>query len=258
MLSRLHNKLGTAGLVVAIVALVAALTGAAFAAVPGLNSKQKKQVTKIAKKYAGKPGAPGAAGPAGAKGDKGDKGDAGTNGTNGKDGTNGTNGTNGKSVVVGTPTEAECADGGATVQVEGTPASKKAICNGETGFTETLPAGETETGVWSLLSEGAGSRIAEWSFPIPLAAVPTFNWIDTEGEAIRGNLENCDGNAAEPAADPGNLCVYAANEDEGFVPGEFNPFVFFEDETGFLANVTMSGSGGAVFGTWAVTEEVAP
>ena len=55
-----------------------------------------------------------------------------------------------------------------------------------------------------------------------------------------------------------NLCVYAANEDEGFVPSEFNPFVFFEDEAGFLANVTMSGSGGAVFGTWAVTAPLAP
>ena len=23
------------------------------------------------------------------------------------------------------------------------------VCNGQTGFTETLPSGETETGVWS-------------------------------------------------------------------------------------------------------------
>jgi hypothetical protein len=82
MLSRLHSKLGTAGLVVAIVALVAALTGAAFAA-GGLTATQKKQVTKIAKKYAGKPGAPGATGAPGAKGDTGARGATGPEGPKG-------------------------------------------------------------------------------------------------------------------------------------------------------------------------------
>jgi hypothetical protein len=55
MISRIHSKLGTAGLVVALVALVVALTGVAFAA-SGLNSKQKKEVKKIAKQFAGKQG----------------------------------------------------------------------------------------------------------------------------------------------------------------------------------------------------------
>jgi hypothetical protein len=86
MLKRLHDKLGTAGLVVAVVALVAAVAGTAFAA-GGLTKKQEKQVIKIAKKYAGKQGPQGASGPAGAQGPKGDagpKGDPGSQGPEGK------------------------------------------------------------------------------------------------------------------------------------------------------------------------------
>lgn len=63
MFSRLHNRLGTAGFVIAIVALVAAVAGTAFAAT-GLNSKQKKEVRKIARSEAN----PGPMGPAGAAG----------------------------------------------------------------------------------------------------------------------------------------------------------------------------------------------
>ena len=54
MFSKLHERLGTAGFVVAIVALVAALAGTAFAAA-GLNGKQKKEV-KIRQAVRGKPG----------------------------------------------------------------------------------------------------------------------------------------------------------------------------------------------------------
>ncbi|HEX5610071.1 MAG TPA: hypothetical protein VFX45_08270 [Solirubrobacterales bacterium] len=75
MFSRLHNRLGTAGFVIAIIALVAAVAGTAFAAT-GLNSKQKKEVKKIAKSVvqqgpAGAAGAAGANGAAGAAGPEG-------------------------------------------------------------------------------------------------------------------------------------------------------------------------------------------
>ena len=73
MFSRMHDKLGTAGLVVAIVALVFAMVGGAYAA-GGLTKQQEKQVTKIAKKYAGKPGAQGPQGPQGPAGLVGAKG----------------------------------------------------------------------------------------------------------------------------------------------------------------------------------------
>ncbi len=85
MISRIHSKLGTAGLVVAIVALVVALTGAAYAA-GGLTKQQEKQVTKIAKKYAGKQGATGPAGPQGPAGGKGDAGAPGSPGAPGAPG----------------------------------------------------------------------------------------------------------------------------------------------------------------------------
>ena len=44
MFAKLHNRFGTAGLVVAVVALIAALAGTAIAA-GGLNAKQKKELT---------------------------------------------------------------------------------------------------------------------------------------------------------------------------------------------------------------------
>lgn len=72
MFSRLHNRLGTAGFVIAVVALVAAVAGTAFAAT-GLNSKQKKEVKKIARSVAN-PGPAGAAGAAGANGAAGPEG----------------------------------------------------------------------------------------------------------------------------------------------------------------------------------------
>jgi len=76
MFSRLHNRLGTAGFVLAIVALVAAVAGTAFAAT-GLNGKQKKEVKTIVRKMikqippgpAGAAGLNGAVGPAGPQGD---------------------------------------------------------------------------------------------------------------------------------------------------------------------------------------------
>jgi hypothetical protein len=88
MLKRIHDKLGTAGLVVAVVALVVALAGTAIAA-GGLTKKQEKQVVKIAKKYAGKPGAKGDTGPTGPQGSKGDPGPQGEKGGKGDPGKEG-------------------------------------------------------------------------------------------------------------------------------------------------------------------------
>lgn len=221
MLSRLQNKLGTAGLIVAVVALVAGLTGAAFAA-GGLTKQQEKQVKKIAKKFAGKNGrngkngAPGAAGPAGPAGPKGDAGTAGANGTNG------TNGTNGKSVVIGTATSGACPNGGSTVEVEGS-GTKKSVCNGESGFTETLPSGETETGHWAWGSSPAGRNVSPYQLA-PISFVIPYP--DPEGPEIayveaNQTAEHCPGTEQEPEADAGYLCVYE-NSNSG--PGStFNP-----------------------------------
>jgi hypothetical protein len=266
----IREPFGTAGLIVACVALVAALAGGAYAAA-GLTGKQKKEVKKIAKKFAGKPGAPGATGPAGPQGAPGVPGAAGAAGKDGTNGTNGAPGAAGKSVVIGAPTAGECANGGATVQKEGDAASKQAICNGQTGFTETLPSGESLKGVYALgtMFRRPGPPVEEqlWpmqiSFNIPLAEAPNVfvvneaetGFVYTNGEPAEG-LEvevECPGSKTEPEAKPGNLCIYIAYS--------FSPFGTPLEVTsnlktpyGFSAKAYVdSGLIIEAGGTWAVT-----
>jgi hypothetical protein len=203
MISRIHSKLGTAGLVVAIVALVAALGGGAYAAQQGLNGKQKKEVKKIAKKFAGKPGAPGLQGP---------KGDTGAPGPAGKDGTNGTNGAPGQSVT-GTAITAGGACGSQTGVKYTLDATSTNVCNGQTGFTDTLPPGKTETGVWAA-GPNDSTPVIPLSFNIPLAVAPVgIHFVSGSGEEETEDDDpvtpvNCLGSAEEPEANPGHVCIY--------------------------------------------------
>jgi len=223
MLSRIHSKLGTAGLIVAVVALVAALTGAAFAA-GGLTKQQEKQVKKIAKKFAGKPGANGAPGAAGIQGPKGDTGAKGDTGPEGKQGNPGKNGLDGE-------------DGACS---EGNPEC-------------VLPSGGKETGAWIATS----AKFIEMPFNIELSAAPTeVNFVKENGKELfgAGHTEertpvNCLGTVVSPEPEPGHVCMYAQFETPDF---KFNfeesppPFTF---KQGALVNV----SGSAGWGTWAVT-----
>jgi hypothetical protein len=266
MFSKLHERLGTAGFVVAVVALVAALAGTAFAAA-GLNSTQQKEVKKIAKQFAGKSGAPGAPGP---------QGPAGPAGANGKDGTNGTssNGENGKSVIIGTATNVQCESGGITVEVQDS-GTKKPVCNGETGFTETLPEGKTETGVWGTPNISQKRTTYDISFNIPLATAPAAVIVTPgEMESGAGATNGCpwDGTGT-PTANSGTFCVY-----EAVSPSTANLTtlqVAFPDYEEFLGEFIGFGEAGAAtfgaavrtactgnaeaecegFGAWAVTAE---
>jgi len=242
MFSRIHNKLGTAGLVVAIVALVAALTGAAYAASDNhLSGGEKKEVKKIAKKFAGKPGATGPTGPAGPAGAAGPTGPAGAEGKPGADGKAGATG----------PT-------GPTGKTGATGATGPTGLTGEAGpCTEAnpecvLPSGATLSGHWSygeLLEVAfAASSI---SFNVPLEEAPELVYVK-EGEE---EVEGCPGSVSEPAADPGVLCVY-----EGFTP--INPRGKFSQELTELLGVNTSGTTlifetgfepSLMQGTWAVT-----
>jgi hypothetical protein len=248
MISRIHSKLGTAGLVVAIVALVVALTGVAVAA-SGLNGKQKKEVKSIAKQFAGKNGAPGAQGP---------KGDTGAAGSAGKNGADGAPGANGKNVVLtAEPAGVNCKNAGTKVEVEGNAASKKYVCNGQTGFTDTLPSGKTETGTWAVGTGNSGAMIVPLSFNIPLATAPeALHFVSEDGkehteEVVVETPVNCKGSAEEPTALPGQVCVY-----EGLNIGA----------GGYLANEALTNllpagatffylvqAEQAAFGSWAVT-----
>jgi hypothetical protein len=227
MFSRIRERSGNAGLVVAVVALVAALSGTAIAANAALSGKQKKEVEKISKKFAGVPGAVGPAGPAGAQGSKGDTGATGASGT---PGTPGKDGKNGK--------------------------------DGETGFTETLPSGKTETGSWAAAFEGFGSFIGV-PFAIPLAssldgAHVVANELGYDGEDETGTAhENCPGKASNPQAKEGFLCVYlgygtgTVEIEEIFDPskGPSNPGA----ATAGAAFKFPEAEGGFASGTWAVT-----
>ena len=195
MISRIHQKLGTAGFVISIVALVAAMGGAAYAASGGLTGKQKKEVEKIAKKYAGKPGANGAPGSPGAKGD------AGAAGPEGKQGPEGPEGEQGP---------------------EGEPGPPGAIHPGE-----TLPEGASETGTWSFGTGSGKYAFPALSFPIPLevplpageqavhlGGFPAAN-IAGNGSQF-GDSAACQGSVNEPTAPPGALCIYLGEFEGAF------------------------------------------
>jgi Collagen triple helix repeat (20 copies) len=217
MLKRIHNRLGTAGLVVAVVALVAAVAGTAFAA-GGLTKKQEKQVIKIAKKYAGKNGAPGAVGPQGPTGPTGPTGSEGKQGPPGEAGKPGTNGVDGE-------------DGACSVG--------NADCS--------LPSGATLTGTWSFRTTTESKAWVNFSFP--LRVFPEVAIGDPEDPT------QCPGSASDPQAEPGFFCQYTESSINTFKANEFAPdrttgmiFVYEVEVPGELAFAR---------GTWAVTAAVA-
>jgi Collagen triple helix repeat (20 copies) len=187
----------------------------------------------------------------------------GTNGASGKEGPEGLPGQQGKQGIQGPP--------------------------GTTGFTKTLPKGETETGDWSLVTH-AGGTFEEVgnsaSFNIPLAANPVPHYIRATGEepfynAVTEKEEEqlqpaCPGSAAAPTAKPGSLCVYASREERtatnpigsiivpkvcSVVSEAANHSACTLDSPGAdkygFALATFSKESGAVnvVGTWAVTAE---
>jgi hypothetical protein len=178
VLSRLKKHL-TPSTAIASLALVFAVTGGAFAATGNrggsshanatggdaasqtlavvAKSKAKSKTKAGPRGPAGPKGATGATGATGAAGPAGPT-DATGAGTPGTTGTEGKEGKPGASVTVGKATEKECkaGKGGATVS---NASGSVPICNGTTGFTETLPAGKTETGVWGVSEHTAPNRV---------------------------------------------------------------------------------------------------
>jgi hypothetical protein len=257
MFSQIHEKLGTAGFIIAIVALVAAMSGGAYAASKGLSGKEKKQVKSIAKKeakkFAGKQGPQGVQGVPGPQGPQGPQGARGAIGPTGSPGMDGTSGADGKSVEIGSATGGECPDGGSTVQVEGELLTKEAVCNGETGFTETLPEGKTLKGVWSFARKGeASTTYVPISFLIPLATAMPEARVHFVAVGEPTPPADCQGNVAEPTAAAGSMCIYASVLLNGT-----SPFVEEIAGTGYKygANLRFTTPEGISLGrgTWAVT-----
>ena len=276
MFSPLRNRFGIPG-VISVIALVFAMLGGAYAASD--NGSGNATASAKAKKgppgprgKRGKTGPAGPAGPQGPAGPAGAKGDNGTNGQNGEDGLDGADGddgTNGKNVEVGTA-GAECPNGGATVQVAGEPSTKKAVCNGEDGeggegggFPETLPAGKTETGAWTLVGNNNAEGMAAFGWSIPLtpadAAAITVHFTDLDGDAT------CTGTINEPTAPAGKLCMYESPESNLGESPDVYPPDFSEGEGApkvgiggaLLYNGGLSATEHAL-GTFAITAPAAP
>jgi hypothetical protein len=227
MFKRIHEKLGTAGLIIAVVALVAALSGAAIAAAPKLNPTQKKEVTKIAKKYAGKPGATGPAGPQGPAGAPGAKGDAG---------------------VKGDP---------------GTPGAKGATgATGPAGPTETvLPPENTLTGVWGFkVTEESGNYPVPISFPLRVIPAPAgFNNATNYIPFGEPPTTECPGTVEDPEAAPGEFCLYGGEGPAALVGATINDglvqsaFWSMDPTSGLVIAMAIEESEARGRGTWAVT-----
>src|SRR6185295_12581896 len=112
--------------------------------------------------------------------------------------------------------------------VEGNTASKKYVCNGvngTSGFTETLPPGQTETGTWAFVNVGgtkfhAPNAYTSISFPIPLEEGTEEGFVFTPTQTANEEYGStgCAGTAEEPIAPPGVLCVYTLSENRDSVP----------------------------------------
>jgi hypothetical protein len=262
MISRVHNRLGTGGMIVAVVALVAALTGGAYAASGGLTAKQKKQVKKIARTEAQKFSGAGPQGPVGPQGPPGAPGQTGANGVNGK------------SVVIDNESQGvHCAAGGLNIEVEGS-GTKKYVCNGQTGFVEALPSDNSLKGVWSAADKGELTpMLVPISFDVEVSPAPTLVYIDESGafaitvkpDGTPGFLGEesaiealCPGSAAAPEAEPGYLCIYVQKAEKVetatslFIGGWATPTKF---GASIPLTVAATEDPALIRGTWAVTAE---
>jgi hypothetical protein len=217
MFSTLRTRFGIPG-VISVIALVFAMFGGAYAASNSSGGGKATASAKAKKGPRGPKGAKGDTGPAGPQGPAGLKGDTGAAGSNG------TAGGNGQSVTGVAATAGECPAGGVkytSASGTNTVCNGKNGTNGQTGFTETLPEGKTETGVWGtglLTSSGTpvGAYALPISFSIPLAVAPEAIIV----KPTENSKPGCPGRGGGPfpptgqfkptipSADLGKLCIY--------------------------------------------------
>jgi len=259
MFSTLRTRFGIPG-VISVIALVFAMIGGAWAAnnsadggkaTASAKAKKGPRGPRGPKGPKGDTGPAGPAGPQGAKGDTGAAGKDGAQGLQGNPGTPGSAGTSAKATsFTGTKTvgSVTCNEGGIEV-TSANPAT--AVCNGvkgQTGFTETLPNGKTETGAWSVgLAPNAEKPYVDFSFNIPLTSAPTvvFNKPETS---------DCPGDVNEPKAAAGKLCIYIEVLEKGKAEALF-PTVSYKTGAAMPFDLEKEGFG---VGTWAVQAPTAP
>lgn len=267
MFSWIRRRLTFANVALTL-ALVFAMTGGAFAASKYLITSTKQISPKVLKSLKGASGKNGVAGPAGGAGAGGAQGPAGPAGPQGPGGAPGGEGENGESVTNTALSKgsATCKEGGAEFKV-GAGTSTHA-CNGSPWTAGgTLPSKATETGAWSFgitavaVPEAFGKHfltVLVASFTVPLKEALNgehVHYVKVEEATPSG----CTGNVEEPGAEPGNLCVFASQEEGATAAGIANPakpppvagagttgatavFIFAEEATQAAGQ-----------GTWAVT-----
>jgi hypothetical protein len=266
MISRILQHIN-ATTVLAFIALIFATTGGALAvgdhggsstkAASATSSAGSRALAPVARsskaKSKGKVGPRGPAGPRGAAGPAGPAGPTGPTGPSGAKGETGATGVTGATGPQGP--KGEIGEKGAT---------------GTTGYTETLPAGKTETGVWTLAVTSKGWVAIPLSFPIPLPpgtpgnpVIEHVHYLEEGATASAGH--GCGkGTAEKPEAEPGNLCIYTGEAEPGIILPEnvhindpaltggkegagatgANLKIYIEEAPGGLANAV---------GTWAVS-----
>jgi hypothetical protein len=253
-------------------ALVFAMSGGAYAAKHYLVTSTKQISPKVLRALKGARGPVGPVGPVGPAGPVGVQGLAGPAGAPGKEGPPGVSGKDGVSVTSSVePKGANCKEGGSKfVSASGTTYA----CNGEKGKEgsfgsgQSLPSGQTLRGAFGAsgfsteryLSAGTGVAVTGVSFVMPVAVVGELkNVIYVKaGEATPAG---CKGEVNEPGAEPGNLCVFVANETN--VDNAVPPLVPLVQligsgamKFGFTVRVFGESPGRiAVEGSWAVTAE---
>lgn len=289
---RLREPFGKAGLTVAVIALVFAMLGGAYAAT-GLNSKQKKEVKSIAKSFQGT----GSAGAAGAKGDNGSngaqgaKGDTGVVGPQGPQGSQGKQGTQGPAGEAGMCSAAkpECklATGGVLTGVWSATGSRDVV-----GITETTPPVLVTTPSIGLAAISFPVRVS----PAPTAIgnfefaaftigyqfkngaiglygpYPCLEGCEGHGLLEQGEMEEilsaaeeaedayrevCPGDANNPKAKSGFLCIYRLSSNGNWSSADSSSAAAAKSEVAHEFGVTVpfqfSSADAFVRGSWAVT-----
>lgn len=254
--------------IVMTVALVFAMSGGAYAAGKYMITSTKQISPKVLaslKGVKGKNGAPGATGSTGPAGTAGPAGANGKEGPIGKEGAAGKEGASGQSVTSKEVTTKEAACGGVGGSEFTSASGKTVVCNGSpwTGGG-TLPSGSTETGVVATATMPVGSvGIARTSisFTVPLRGTVEAHVVGVEegqGEADANVPSGCKGNAAEPQAERGNLCVFMSSELNVSVAGATAPETGEPEKAGKTGAVMFFAAsepskGISAIGTWAVT-----
>jgi hypothetical protein len=131
-------------------------------------------------------------------------------------------------------------------------------------FVNTLPSGQTIRGSYDVggRSTAAGTVLeSEITFPFPLSAAPTVNYIPVGGPTPAG----CSGDVTNPGAAPGNLCIFAGYSFNTAAHTTYDPVTGSNfgspkaaSRFGVTLSVTSGGSGGPNMvaeetGTWATT-----